>query len=94
MIDRCIITATLRTCLHIVGDGVVGADIESGEASELQEGLREPVLRDVRVGIGPVREAQLLHAGLGTLRQAGIDKVQGDVELLPAATQQLPGGSS
>lgn len=83
----------LPTCLNVVSDGVVGADVESGEASELQEGLREPVLCDVRGGDEPVWEAQLLHAGLGTLWQAGVDKVQDDLEVLPAATQQLLGGS-
>lgn len=86
-------TATLPTCLHVVSDGVVGADVESGEASELQEGLREPVLCDVRGSDGPVREAQLLHAGLGALRQAGVDKVQDDFELLPSAALQPLGGS-
>lgn len=41
----------------MVRDGVVGADVESGETAELSQGPGEPVLHDVGVGRVSVREA-------------------------------------
>lgn len=50
----------ISTCLHTVGDGVIGANVEPAEAPELPQGPGEPVFRDVGVGGVLVWETQLL----------------------------------
>lgn len=48
------------TRLHIVGDGVIGANVEPAEAPELPQTPGEPVLCNVGVGGVLVRETQVL----------------------------------
>lgn len=68
----------ISTCLHAVGDGVIGANVEPAEAPELPQAPGESVFCDVGVGGVLVREAQLLQVRLATLRHGGADKVQID----------------
>lgn len=50
----------ISTCLHTVGDGVIGANVEPAEALELPQAPGEPVFCDVGTGGVLVRETQLL----------------------------------
>lgn len=50
----------ISTCLHTVGDGVIGANVEPAEAPELPQAPGEPVFCDVGVGGVLVGKTQLL----------------------------------
>lgn len=79
------------TCLHVVGDGVIGANVEPAEAPELPQTPGESVLCNVGVGGVLVRETQVLQVCLATLRHASVDKVQGDARAASAVAQRVLG---
>lgn len=82
---------TWLTWFYAVGDGVVRANGEHGETSELPEGPRESVLHDVGAGGVPLQEADILHVCLSTQWHGGIDKDHVELKFSPAAKRPLHG---